>query len=146
MELFLQFRLIKLLGKYNRKNKSPTREDFVEYVSKNHRHKRFYKSDSELEYKNRINNTLGDCIAPLEADRKERIKYYVAYDEDRKSLLVTAEGRKFTTWLGFIETFLKHHSRTKKFLFWFLGTLAIINWRPILGFIKEIFINLNRIR
>ncbi len=143
MELFLQFRLIRILSKYNRRNKAPTRECFVDYVIKNHRHECLYNSDSDLEYKNRINNTLGDCIAPT-ADRKERGKYYIAYDEDRMSLLVTSEGRKFTTWLGFVEIFLKHHARTKELLFWFLGTLALINWRSILEFIKEIIVNINR--
>ncbi|MEK9154682.1 MAG: hypothetical protein AAB596_01250 [Patescibacteria group bacterium] len=145
MELLLQFKLIKILNKYNRKNKAPTREAFIKYVSQYHRHNFFYRSDSNIEYENRINNTFGDCIAPSLADRKERIKYYAAYDEDKESLLVTAEGRKFTTWLGFIEMFLKHHSRTKGLIFWLLATLAIINWKPILQLAKDIFISLNRI-
>lgn len=105
MELLLQFRLIKILSKYNRKNKAPTRETFVEYVSQNHRHKFLYKSDSEIEYNNRINNTLGDCIAPFSSDRKERIKYYATYDEDRESLLVTAEGRNLPLGLDSLRHF-----------------------------------------
>ncbi len=142
MELLLQFRLIKLLSIYNRKHEAPSREFFIDYINENRRNKFFYRSDSVIEYRNRINNTFGDCIAPLNADRKDRIKYYVAYDEDRKSLLVTAEGRKFTTWLGFTETFLKFHSRTKKLFLWILGTIILINWRSVLDLTRELLMKL----
>lgn len=136
-ELLLEYKLVKILSRYNLKSKAPSREEFVDYVCKNHRHKYRYKSYTEKEYWNRINNALGDCIAPPPSvSRQERIRYYIDYDpDDRESLLVTREGRKFKTWTGFIEAYLDNFGKARVFITGVVIVLVAINWKPIINYI-----------
>ena len=63
-----------------------------------------YTSDTTKKYKNRINHILGYCIAPPPSvDREQRMKYYISYAEDRKSMVVTEEGGELISLIGFEE-------------------------------------------
>jgi hypothetical protein len=64
-----------------------------------------YTSDTIKKYKNRINHILGYCIAPPppSVDREQKMKYYISYDEDRKSMVVTEEGGELISLIGFEE-------------------------------------------
>ena len=64
-----------------------------------------YTSDTIKKYKNRINHILGYCIAPPppSVDREQKMKYYISYDEDKKSMVVTEEGGELISLIGFEE-------------------------------------------
>ena len=84
----------------------PTRDEFLAYIERKKWPRWNYPFYSKDKFHNFINDVLGDCI--------EGEYGYIAHQEDRQRLAVTAKGRKFIAILngGFIEEFRSRRKRT----------------------------------
>ncbi len=115
--MLLEKKLVKMLNKYHEKcGLCMTREEFVDYVLK----KRLFRLNY-LFHKgnlfNMVNLALSDCI---EGSRK-----YIGYNEDRKNMKVTLEGRRFIRLFGLTEAWLGEHSKFQAVLLGSGGTIII---------------------
>lgn len=109
-DLFVKRNIVGFLGLLNRKDEFPTREKLLEDVIKLPH--RLYSFDTPEEYRKRINDILGDCIAPNPSvPREQRNRYYIDDIGDRERYKVTKAGRKLVDpwWVGFIGEIYREH-------------------------------------
>lgn len=111
--MLLQRRLIVLLEKYRIKyNLNPSREFFIEIISKKKWPRWNYFYLNRQAFSRKIDGVFGDCIRGKDP--------YVAEDESGDKLFVTTRGREFIKKTKLPEELLKRYNRTSQF---FKGSL-----------------------
>jgi hypothetical protein len=102
----------------------------VDYISNKAWARLNYFGLNKDRFHNRVDVALGDCIR---GDFN-----YIAEDDDGQTLLVTAKGREFIKWMGFLEEYLKRHKRSSGLLVKLLLSQVFLT---ILGFIIQYFLS-----
>jgi len=129
--IFLQRRLLAALHRvFNLKKDFPTIERFLDYFVKNERGIFLYRGDAPNIYRQRLTYILEDSSA-LTSEGK-RTKYYINLDEEKRNMELTERGRKFITWMGFLEIWFGTFPTLGRLLFAliaaFLSGLFVANW------------------
>ena len=116
LKMRLQRRIIKILQKTNDRKVYPTRGEFTQILNV-----RCFLRLNNFGWRNfesKVDDALGDSIAPYEKRGEELKEYYVDYyDEARTQLKVTKCGRDYLEFGGGWERLLEKRSKLVSFIF-----------------------------
>jgi len=114
----LQRKIVKILQRLNENKEFPTREELEEKIASNLFLRLRYHSLFKKKFKSKVEDALGDSIAPFEKKVKDYDEYFVDYfnPEERTQLKVTRRGRDFIASGGGFEALLRRRSGVMKFI------------------------------